>query len=239
MSFDRFPKRRPPLPAEFARIYLAHYKTNREGKSPASWLSKKMEGWLHKQVAGEGCGLDCGAATLEIGAGTLNQLEYERREGPYDIVEPFRDLYECSPHLPRIRNIYDTIHQIPLSPVYGRITAIATFEHVCDLPQVVARSGLLLTTGGTLRVSIPSEGAPLWRLGWMLTTGLEFWLRHGTNYGVLLRHEHVNTAAEVEQVLRYFFANVSARVLGLNRRLSFYQSFICSHPIVTRCEAYL
>ncbi len=34
--------------------------------------------------------------TLEIGAGTLNQLKHENSR-PYDVVEPFRELYMNSP----------------------------------------------------------------------------------------------------------------------------------------------
>jgi hypothetical protein len=141
--------------------------------------------------------------------------------------------------LPRIRHIYRDTGQIPTRRQYDRITSVAVFEHVCNLPEVVARTGLLLNDGGALRVSIPSEGTWLWTLGWKLTTGLEFRLRYGLDYGVLMRHEHVNTAAEIEDVLRHFFRNLSCDVFGLSRGISLYRFYACSNPDRARCEAYL
>jgi len=178
-------------------------------------------------------------ATLEIGAGNLNQLPYEPCTTPYDIVEPFRELFESSPHLGRIRNVYDDVAEIPAATRYERITSIAVLEHVCDLPVLVARSALLLAEGGTFRAGIPSEGTILWRLGWQMTTALDFRARYNLDYKVLMRYEHVNTAREIEEVLRYFFAETRGRAFGIARSLSFYQFFACAKPRLQRCHEYL
>jgi len=237
--FANFPKVRPLLPEAHQRIYMRHYKENRSGHTPASSLAQRMERWLHSRVAADlpagGDGID----TLELGAGTLNQLGHEAAVGPYDIVEPFASLYADSPLLPRVRHVYADIAEVPTDARYDRITAVATFEHICNLPEVIARSALLLNPGGTMRVSIPSEGTPLWTVGWMMTTGLEFRLRHGLDYGVLMRHEHVNTAAEIELLLRHFFKSVDRSVFGLSRALSLYQFYACGSPDLQRCREYL
>ena len=234
--FEEYPKRRGILPPRFARIHESHYKLNRRGGSPATSLSQRMECWLHRRVAADLLRDRTPRATLEIGAGTLNQLPYEPQAGPYDIIEPFEDLYQSSPFLGRVRNIYRDIREVPTGTVYDRVTTIATFEHVCDLPEVVAHAGLLLGRGGTLRVSIPSEGTPLWKLGWMLTTGIEFRFKYGLDYGTFLRYEHVNTARDIEEVLRYFFADVRCELFGLTRAWSFYQFFECRDPVLDRCR---
>lgn len=239
-AFAGFPKVRAPLPEAYQRIYAEHYKENRSGGSPASAMAQRMERWLHACVAADLRGADGdGIATLELGAGTLNQLGHEPAVGPYDVVEPFEALYADSPLLPRVRRVYADIAQVPADARYDRITSVATFEHICNLPEVVARSALLLKPGGCLRASIPSEGTPLWTLGYMLTTGLEFRLRHGLDYGVLMRHEHVNTAREIEDVLRAFFQRVDCKVFGASRGLSLYQFFACSEPDLERANAYL
>src|SRR5262249_55975161 len=149
----------------------------------ASSLSQRMESWLHKQVAKDVLDSRGEKVTLEIGAGMLNQLRYEPVVGHYDIVEPFRELYEGSADLKRIRNIYNDIAEVPGNYRYDRITSVATFEHICNLPEVIAYCGLLLADNGKLRVSIPSEGTLLWTLGWKLTTGLEFRIKYGLDYG--------------------------------------------------------
>src|SRR2546425_12132266 len=104
-------------------------------------------------------------STLKIGAGTLNQLPYEPLSSPYDIVEPFRDLYQSSPHLDRVRNIYEDILEIPSAARYDRIISVAVLEHVFNLPEVVAKNALLLTDGGQFPTGIPKQGTILLRLG--------------------------------------------------------------------------
>ena len=237
--FEDYPKTRPALPERIRRLYVAHYKENREGRSPASFLAQRLERWLHRQVAADLQSDHTPRTTLEVGAGTLNQIQHEPEVGPYDIVEPFRELYADSRWLGRIRHVYRDIGEVPEAARYDRITSVATFEHICNLPEVIARSGLLLSDRGTLRVSIPSEGTPLWAVAWRLTTGLEFRIRHGLDYGLLLKHEHVNSAREIESLLRYFFREVNGKVWGLSRGVSLYQFYRCSRPDLERCRAYL
>lgn len=103
--FDNFPKQRPFLPEGIRAIYSEHYKSNRGGKTVASSLSQKMESWLHRQVAKDLASAETSdQATLELGAGNLNQLSYESGLQVYDIVEPFKELYENSLDRNRIRN---------------------------------------------------------------------------------------------------------------------------------------
>src|SRR5262249_26282796 len=157
----------------------------------------------------------------------LNHLQYEPPCGQYDVVEALRDLVERSPHRARVGNAYTDVSEIR-DRHYDRIVSIAAFEHYCDLPVVVASCASLLNPRGQLRIAVPSEGTLLWKLGWKLTTGLEFHWRYGLDYGVLMRHEHVNTAAEIEAVLRSFFKTVRRSVCGVSAGLSFYQFFECS-----------
>lgn len=238
--FDNIPKVRPPLPQEIRDIYVRHYQANRNGETFASSIAQRMESWLHRHVARDVANRpDAGKSTLELGAGTLNQLRYEPAAPVYDIVEPFTDLYQDSPLLSRVRNIYTDIADVPDRYRYDRITAVATLEHVCNLPDLVARSGLLLAGEGVFRASIPSEGTWLWTLGWTLTTGLEFKLKYGLDYGLLLKHEHVNSAQEIEDVLSYFFQDMTCRVFGLSKSISFYRYYECRLPHLDKCRAFL
>ena len=236
--FPKFPKERAPLPPQYEAIYLKHYRNSREGNSQILSLAQRAERWMHRQVARD-TGTLASKATLEIGAGTLNQLAYEPSSAPYDIVEPFQELYQNSPSLARVRHVYADIAQVPAETRYDRITSVAVLEHVANLPELVARCGRLLSEGGQFRAGIPSEGTILWRLGWQATTALDFRARYNLDYSVLMRYEHLNTAAEIEAVLRYFFADVRARVFGVARALSLYQFFACSTPYLERCNTYL
>jgi len=229
-----FPKIRPELPAEYAAIYALHYKSNREGGTSAASLSQRMESWMHKKTALYGTG----NKTLEIGAGTLNQLPYEKPE-IYDVVEPFTELYENAPEKEKVRKFYSDISDVPITEKYDRITSVATFEHILNLPEVVANSALLLNSGGMLLTAIPNEGTFLWKLGYKLTTGIEFRLKYGLDYSVLMNYEHVNTADEVELVLKTFFKKTTCSVFGLNKKIGFYRFYVCTQPDKTKAENYL
>jgi hypothetical protein len=237
--FNQFPKIRPPLPAPYEVIYQQHYVQNRGGRSVASALSQAAEGWMHRRVAADATDFAIPNATLEIGAGNLNHLAYEPATQPYDIVEPSAFLYLGSPCLPRIRNIYEDVRDIPSACRFRRIVSIATLEHLCNLPEVLARAALLLDTEGTFRIAIPSEGTEMWRWAQTLTTGLEFRLKYGLHYTVLRRYEHVNTASEIENVLAQLFQSIKCQSFGPSRRLSLYQFFVCSSPRFEICSRYL
>ena len=235
--FENYPKIRPILPHDFQRIYNEHYKNNREGETVGASLSQKMESWMHKKVAHD-VKKEKHRSTLEIGAGTLNQLKYENAT-PYDIIEPFTELYANSPYIKYLRNIYKDINEIELSAKYDRITSIATFEHILDLSQVVAKCALLLNKNGVLRVAIPNEGTILWKLGWKFTTGIEFKKKYGLDYEILMKHEHVNTADEIEEVLNHFFKKTKCSCFGLGKKMSFYRFYECFIPNVELAERYL
>ena len=239
MSFNGFPKTRPTLPSEYQKIYLQHIQENRHGQSPASRMSTALEGWMHRRIARDVRESNSSLSTLEIGAGTLNHLRYEPHHAAYDIVEPARYLFAGSPFLRLVRTIYDDIKEVQPDTHYDRIISIASFEHICNLPEVVARCGLLLKAGGQLRAAIPTEGGALWNLGWKLTTGWEFKRRYGLDYEVIMRAEHVNTWREVQDVLNYFFQYVEFSYLGLSQALSFYQVYICRDPDRAKCSDYL
>jgi hypothetical protein len=72
-----------------------------------------------------------------------------------------------------------------------------------------------------------------------MTTGLEFRLKHGLDYGLLMKHEHVNKAKEIEAVIRYFFKRVESRVFGLSKYLSLYQFYACEEPELSKCKTVL
>jgi len=235
--FQKYPKIRPLLPLEYMKIYSEHYKQNREGRSFISSLSQKMESWMHQQVAN--CANNNIINTLEVGAGTLNQLLYENKDQNYDIVEPFSDLYQESHQLNKIRNIYTDISNIPANEKYDRIISIAALEHICDLPSVIARSGVLLSPNGIFQAGVPSEGTWLWDFSWRLISGFAFRLRYGLSHKILREYEHVNNAKEIEEVLEYFFNSVSCKVFGISKSISLYRYYECRNPILERCRNYI
>lgn len=226
-----YPKTRPKLDDHLLEIYQDEYKKNRNGLTAITSVAQKLESWMHKKVARSNYSINpqkC--TTLEIGAGTLNQLPYEAEGIDYDIVEPMTSLFQDSNLLYRVGNIYNNISDIPRSKKYSRIISIAVLEHLENLPLVIKESIRLMRDDGVFACGIPSEGGFLWGLAWRLTTGLEFRIRTGKDYGGLMRYEHLNNAKEIELLLRHFFKDIKVVRFGISRHFSLYTYIECRTP---------
>ncbi len=204
--FATFPRSRPPLPIKYQEIYEREYLLNREGEKTIESLAKGVEAWMHRKVAGR-----TSKTTLEIGAGTLNHLKFEKQIVHYDAVEPFRSLYKDKLEVHQVNEIYATLDQIPSEQRYDRIISVAVLEHMTNLPKETAQAALHLSPNGVFQAGIPSEGGLMWWLGWRMTTGLSYWMRNRLDYGVLMRHEHVCQATEIITVVKALFEDVKVQ----------------------------
>ncbi len=232
-----YPRSRVPLPQEYRAILLDHYRKNRSGRSGLSRVVSRLEAWMHRRVASRAA--DAGVI-LELGAGTLNHVPYERSFAQYDVVEPWHDLMRDSPFRDRVSRVYADIREVPEGQQYDRILSVAALEHLLDLPHVLARCGLLLKPRGLFQAGIPSEGGLAWGLAWRLTTGLAFRITRGLSYGPIMRHEHVSTAGEILALTRYFFRKVSVSRFPLpGLHFSFYTYLEASDPDLVRCAGVL
>jgi SAM-dependent methyltransferase len=230
-----YPRSRPALPSEQQASYVEHYRANRAGKQGLSRIVVQLESWMHRRVS-EGV---TGGNLLEIGAGNLNHVPYLPEACTYDAVEPFQELLQDSPYRSRVRRVYTSLQEIPLSGSYDCIFSVAVLEHLTDLPFILARAGLLLCEGGMFRAGFPSEGGLLWGLAWRFTTGIEYRLRRGLDYGNIMRHEHLNTASEILTLLDYFYQRVEVSRFPLPfEHLSFYTTAIAGAPRLDRCESF-
>ena len=229
----RFPKQRPVLTEEYQAIHDNERIRNRKGEGGLARAVMSLETWMQRSVLGEGGKL------LEIGAGTLNHVPFEKNLEAYDVIEPFKALYQSSPYLKMVNHIYAGIDEIPLEKKYNRIVSVAVLEHLEDLVRIMARVGLHLEEGGECLSAIPTEGGLLWGLGWRCTTGLSYRFRTGLDYSKMLRHEHINDASEIEEVLRFFFKRVEVKRFPTPLfHLSFYSCYRATEPIRERCERF-
>lgn len=205
--FSQFPKTRSALPAEYLALREGEYLSNRTSGGLANRVARKLENWMHAKASQ--CAVTQPEEILELGAGPLNHLGWEKHYAAYDIVEPFRKLCETSPNLQLIRNVYNGLGDIPDDRRYDRIISVAVLEHLLDLPFDVALAGLHLHDHGVFCAGIPSEGSLLWETAWRYGTGAAFRWRTGLDYARLMRYEHVNTALEIDACIRYFFRDVA------------------------------
>jgi hypothetical protein len=230
---ETYPRQRPPLSPDHERVYAEQYRLNREGARPIENLAQRLERWMHKQVAETR-----GEPILELGAGTLNHRKYEGEAVVYDVVEPFRELYLGRPETENVRAFYDAVEDIPTNTRYRRIVSVAVLEHMENLPRDVAVAALRLEADGVFQAGIPSEGGFLWGIAWRLSTGISYYLRTGLDYGVVMRHEHINSAFEILAVVRYLFRDVGVRRFPLPwHHCSFYAYLDARNPYLERCRA--
>ena len=125
-------------------------------------------------------------------------------------------------------------------PTYARIISVAVLEHMTSLPLELARSGLLLKSEGLFQAGIPSEGGFLWWLGWRCTTGISYWVRNHLDYGVVMRHEHVNTESEILALIHHLFGYVKVTRFPLpHEHLSLFAYIEARMPNRAECERFL
>lgn len=233
----RFPKMRPELPAQYEDIYQQIYQENRNGTAAANRISLLLERWMHHQAAQSST-----FPLLELGAGTLNHIPFELGKPGFemDVVEPQSYLFRDSVYKNCVRNFFSDMQDVPTNNMYARIISIAVLEHLDDLPFIVAQSALRLESGGEFFAGIPSEGSFAWWLAWRFGTGLPFRLRYGLSYKTWMKFEHINTAPEIETVIRYFFDHVERKRFFLPFfHGSIYTSIRAYEPIRERAEAYI
>jgi hypothetical protein len=236
--FRQFPKMRPPLPPPYLAVYEREYVANRISGRLANKLARGLESWMHVRARKSAMGQS--EEILELGAGSLNHRSWERDASAYDIVEPFRKMFEGSKDLQSIRHIYDHLSEVPAERQYDRILSVAVLEHMLDLPQEIALACMHLREGGVFCAGFPTEGGWLWEMAWRHGTGAAFRRRTGLDYAVLMRHEHVNTADEIESCVRYFFRDVSiARFPMQTRSLSLYTFLRAAIVDKDRCAGFL
>ncbi len=157
---------------------------------------------------------------LELGAGNLNHVKYEKNFKYYDVIEPKEFLINASDSFERdkVTNIYSDIGELPENKIYEKIISIGVLEHIEELDYVLEKISYKLTPQGKFLVTIPAEGELLWWLGWRLTTGIGFWLKHKLDYGVIMRYEHVNTASKIIRSLNKYFKIDFIKSFPLNIR---------------------
>jgi hypothetical protein len=232
-----YPRARTVLSPAHQAVYEEEYRRNRHGEGRLLAITSWMESWMHRGVAR---GRSEGERLLEIGAGTLNHVPYERNVSVYDAVEPWQSLWQDSPNRDAVQHLYADVAEVDYANRYDRIISIAVLEHLTDLPSTIARCGLLLAPGGSFRAGIPTEGGFLWALGWRLTTGVAYRLRRGIDYAAVMQHEHVNNAREILAVVRYFFESVTEHRFPLPLfHVSFYTVLEAKRPNLNRCKRWL
>ena len=234
---EKFPKIKTKLPTPYDELFEQEHLSNRKGGNFISNLAKKFESWMHKKIAKRGCN----GNILEIGAGTLNHIHYEKNNfSSYDIVETVEKFYATSANLKYVNAKYQSISQVPLTNSYDKIISIAVLEHADNLPEIIARSALMLKTTGIMQHAIPTEGAFLWGAAWRLTTGLSFRLRTGLNYKTIFDSEHINEAKEIMQIFKYFFTSVKFIYYPLPFfHGSCYTYIEATRPNMIECKRYL
>jgi len=219
----RYPKKRIDLSEEYKRIYKEHYFLNRAGTGFFNFLSQTMESWMHKKIS-----KIQGNEILELGAGNLNHIKCENNFSNYDIVEPFKDLYEQSSSKSLLRNTYNSLDEI--NQKYDKIFSIATLEHLTNLPKEILLCKGLLKEDGVFQAAVPCEGEFAFKLGWKLTTSIAFRLKYNLDYSKLIKFEHVNSIEEIYTIIENNFKIVkfqrSPFILPI-KHLSFYAYFEC------------
>ena len=192
------------LPPKYEQIYEEFYLDYSNANNLFRKLSLLVERWYHLQAYKSQPKAN---SILEIGAGNLNHVKFEKSFKFYDVVEPKQFLLDSAEDKYKflIRDRYKDISEIPKNKSYDKIIAIAVVEHIKDLSFLLNEVSKRLNLDGRFIIEIPAEGEFLWWLGWRLTTGIGFWLKYKLNYGIIMKYEHVNNVEKIFKEIRKYF----------------------------------
>jgi SAM-dependent methyltransferase len=233
----KFPKKRPSLSSFYQKIFDSEYILNRSGKRfILGKIVSRLESWMHYMIARSPSN-----NILELGAGTLNHLAFEKKYINYDVIEPQKKLINYSiVKKYKVRSIYSRINNIPKKIKYDKIISIAVLEHLTDLPLEVCLAIKHLKHRGIFLAGIPCEGKFLWGISWRITSAISFYFRTGKSYKPLLRYEHINSHKEIIDILKFFFKEVKISSFPLPfYHLAFYSVLECKKPKDSVVNKYL
>lgn len=192
------------LPKKYQEIYEEFYLNYSKSNSFFRKLSLLVEKWYHLKAYKA---YPSANSILEIGAGNLNHVKFEKGFSIYDVVEPKKYLIDAShpKNKSLLRKVYKDISEIPQKNTYQKIIAIAVIEHIDDLNNLFEKVNNHLEKDSKFIIEIPAEGEFLWWVGWRLTTAIGFWIKYKLDYGVIMNYEHVNNAKNIISTIKKFF----------------------------------
>lgn len=226
----KYPKKRGILPEPLKKMFDSFYLSNRE-----NLFLQLVRRWLHSIMNDK----EKEFVTLEIGAGTLNHLKYEKTD-IYDIIEPKKFLYSNSDNIKLINKTFDNIDHCK-NRYYDRIISIAVLEHLIDLPRYLYESSKKMKENSYQQHSIPCEGYPMWNITWFLISGISFRLKFGYSFKYIQKHEHVNNFDEILALIKFFYKDVKVKFSYplYNKYLSLYSNIKFSNPNKENIQKYL
>ena len=119
-------KKQKPLPLAYQKIYSQFYLEYALSSTKSRKLASFFESWYHKKVAN--VNTVGSPSILEIGAGSLSHLAYEKSYIKYDVVEPKSFLLENAglSQQQKVSNYFPSLESIPKANKYSKIISKCT-----------------------------------------------------------------------------------------------------------------
>jgi SAM-dependent methyltransferase len=218
-SQEKWPKVLPPLTEEQQRISHAFMKLWHE-ELPKKYSS--IERFNHQfpvKFSTRGFG-----ATLEIGAGLGEHIEYEELS-----AEQRRNYHalELRPNMAAvIREKFPDIQVIEgdcqarldfPDGSFDRVLAVHVLEHLPNLPACIREMHRLLNKEtGQFLVVIPTEGSPAYSLARKISAERIYKKRFGGDYSWFYKREHINFPHEIREELDVYFETTAVQWFPFN-----------------------
>jgi SAM-dependent methyltransferase len=206
-SATKWPKTFPPLTAEQERIRDDFVHAWHEE------LPKKygvIERFNHGYVVDRAApGFE---RTLEVGAGIGEHLGYERlspqQRAAYVAVELRPAMAaEIARQHPDVHVVVgDCQERLDFADGYfDRVLAVHVLEHLPNLPAAIAEMRRVCNDHGQLQIVIPCDPGLAYGVARRISAQRFFERRYKTSYKFVIEREHINTPAEIIELLRERF----------------------------------
>jgi SAM-dependent methyltransferase len=201
LARGRWPKDLPPLTSEQRRISDDFVKHWHEVLPRRYSLVERFNHTYPVKAAP----VTLGWRTLEIGAGLGEHLKYEDLAvQEYHCVEIRQNMADAIvERYPGVSAIVaDCQRRLPYEDGYfDRIIAVHVLEHLPDLPAAVAETHRVLKPDGVFALVIPCDPGFAYEMARKISAERIFRKRYRQAYKWFVRREHINSPAEIEDVL--------------------------------------
>ena len=150
-----------------------------------------------------------GSKTLEIGAGIGAHLAFEDLKiQDYHCLELKEErCAEIRKTLPAEKVHLGNIEERQSwdAGTFDRIVAIHILEHICNLPRALEEVSRLMKADGVFDIVLPTEGGLAYTIARKISAERLFRKKFKMDYTPIVRNEHVNTFAEIRDLLDEYF----------------------------------
>lgn len=157
---------------------------------------------------------------IEVGSGTGKHVSYVKHNfNEYIMTDISQKYLNMSKELNKNEKfkfeIADATNLQYADSSFDRLISIYNLEHLPNPHDVLKEWRRVIKPGGTISISIPTEGGLAWNTGRFLTTR-RYFAKEGLNLDYIISREHINTCYRLVNLIHYYFPKIKEKYFPID-----------------------